>query len=150
MPGASLTLGHVYVVRWDTITVDDFNALLAKLAAIRKETGKDVVYVAIQDDLYKSPDAATTEVMKQRFGEFADLIKADYIVMSAKGVKSSLQRSFLRAAIVGGSLVGVKGVDKVVVVSTLDEVFVKEAGNLPTSASGMMEALQKADALPRS
>lgn len=149
MAGTSVKLGHVYVVRWDTITRGDFEQVLQTLTELKQTTGKDVVYVAVQDDRYVTPDKETTELMKARFAEFSQLIKADYIVMAAKGLKASMQRSFLRAAIAGGALVGVKGVDKVVVVSTLEEVFAREAGNLPTSAAGMLEALAKADVLPR-
>lgn len=149
MPGPSLTLGHLFIVRWDTITVDDFTAVLTQMAQIRKQTGKDVIYVAIQDDQYKTPDSATTQLMKERFGEFASLIKADYLVLTATGVKASLQRSFLRAAIAGGALVGIQGVEKVVVVSSLDEVFAREAGNLPTSAAGVLAALEQAQVVRR-
>ncbi len=148
MPGKTCEIGHWYIVRWSTIELQDVDALIAKLRNMKQQLGREVTYVAIQDDDYVEPSDAVKKYTMAKFGEIAALITLDYLVISAKGLKASLQRTLIRAAIAVGSVARVKDIAKVVVVGSFAEVLKREAGHLPASPVRILEQLRGHGILP--
>lgn len=141
MPGVSTSIGHLYAVRWDTIVRGDFLMVTQAVRRLHQKTGKPVIYIAIQDDHYRDPSAEVFQELKSQFGSFIEHCKADYVLIVATGVKASLQRSVLKAALVAGRTAKVPGLDRVFVAETLDEILQREAANLPAPAEVIREEL---------
>lgn len=143
MPGTTLTIGHLFVIRWQTIAVGDISTVLREVRALRAKTGRPVIYVAIQDDDYREPSPEAKEELKREFPELLKHVTNDYLVITATGVRASLQRSFLKALLTAGRIAGVPGVDRVVILSTFTEVLAREAKNLPLPASMILRELRE-------
>ena len=143
MPGDQLTIGHLFVIRWQTIEVGDLPAVIRDVRALRAKTGRQVIYVAIQDDDYREPGGAAKEEVKNQFPELMKHVTMDYLVITATGVRASLQRSFLKAMITAGRITGIPDVDRIMILNRFTEVLAREARNLPAPASDILRELHE-------
>jgi hypothetical protein len=147
VPGDSTSIGHLFVIRWDSIETGDIVRVTHEVRKIRQAAGRPVIYVAIQDDGYREPDGAAKKEMTQTFPDLMRLVKFDYLVISATGVRASLQRSFLKALITAGRLARMADLDRVVILDRIEEVFVREADDLPAPRAAIMAKLREARVL---
>ena len=143
MPGERMTIGHLFVIRWDTVLDEDLAPLLREVRAVRDRTGRQVIYAAIQDDGYREPDARVKQKFKQLLPELMKYIKRDYLVILATGIQASLQRTILKAMFTSGRIAGMPYLDRVVVVDTFEEVLRREATDLPAPPSEIMLQLRE-------
>lgn len=143
MPGQSVTLEHLFMIRWDTIEYRDVGIILRELRGIREKTGRPVIYVAIQDDDYREPSAEVKQVFKRLFPELMKLVKRDYVVIRATGMEASIQRSLLKAMIIAGRIARIPDLDRVVVLDTFEEVLRREAAELPAPVSEILTELRQ-------
>lgn len=143
MPGERVTIGHLFVVRWDTVVEEDLAPLLREVRALRDQTGRPVIYAAIQDDDYREPSARVKQSFKQLLPELMKYMKVDYLVILATGIQASLQRTILKAMFTSGRIAGMPYLDRVVIVDTFEEVLRREAMDLPAPASEILTQLRE-------
>jgi hypothetical protein len=143
MPGEHVTIGHLFVIRWDTVTEDDLPVLLRDVRAVREKTGRPVIYAAIQDDDYHEPDAKVKQGFKSLLPELMKHIKIDYLVILATGIQASLQRTILKTMFTSGRIAGVAYLDRIIVVDSFEEVLRREAADLPAPASEILEQVRQ-------
>lgn len=143
MPGERVTIGHLFVIRWDTVLDEDLAPLLREVRAVRDRTGRPVIYAAIQDDDYREPDARVKQKFKQLLPELMKYIKMDYLVILATGIQASLQRTILKAMFTSGRIAGMPYLDRVIVVDAFEDVLRREAADLPAPPSEIMLQLRE-------
>ncbi len=143
MPGERVTIGHLFVIRWDTVVEEDLAPLLREVRALREQTGRPVIYAAIQDDDYREPGAKVKQSFKRMLPELMKYMKMDYLVILATGIQASLQRTILKTMFTSGRIAGMPYLDRVVVVDTFDEVLRREAADLPAPASEILAQLRE-------
>jgi hypothetical protein len=143
MPGERVTIEHLFVIRWDTVTEEDLPVLLRDVRAVREKTGRPVIYAAIQDDDYHEPDAKVKQAFKHLLPELMKYIKVDYLVILATGIQASLQRTILKTMFTSGRIAGVAYLDRIVVVDTFEEVLRREAADLPAPASEILAQVRQ-------
>jgi hypothetical protein len=143
MPGESATIGHLFVIRWDTVVYSDLAVLVRDVRAISEKTGRLVTYIAIQDDDYREPPAEVKQAFKHWFPELMKFVKTDYLVISATGIQASLQRSILKAMLISGRITRMPYLDRIVILDTVEEVLRREAADLPAPASEILTALRE-------
>lgn len=147
MPGDSATIGHLFVIRWDTVVYSDLPLLIRDVRAISEKAGRPVIYAAIQDDDYHEPPADVKQAFKHWFPELMKFVKTDYLVITATGIQASLQRSILKAMLISGRITHMHGVDRIVIVDTFAEVLRREAMDLPAPMSEIMAELKRKNVL---
>jgi len=135
-------------MRWDTIEYGDLVTLFRELRTVYDKTGRPVIYLAIQDDAYREPRAEVTQALKLRFPEMMKVIKINYLVIRATGIKASLQRRFLKTVLTAARLARIADLDRVVIVATVEEVLRREADDLPAPASEIMAEFRRVGVLP--
>ncbi len=143
MPGERVTIGHLFVIRWDTVVEEDLAPLLREVRALHDQTGRPVIYAAIQDDDYHEPGAKVKQSFKRMLPELMKYMKIDYLVILATGIQASLQRTILKTMFTSGRIAGMPYLDRVVVVDTFEEVLRREAADLPAPASEILAQLRE-------
>lgn len=147
MPYRELTIGHAVFIRWTPrVLMEDLDTLLAHVRGVRARAGKPVLYVAIQYDDYIDPDAQVRKAALPKGRELALETNGYYIVVAATGLKASLQRTLLRGLLTAARAAGMD-TKRVCIADSLDEVFAKEASNLPMPAAELRKRLAEASML---
>jgi predicted AlkP superfamily pyrophosphatase or phosphodiesterase len=142
MPGERVTIGHLFVIRWDTVVEEDLAPLLREVRAVRDRTGRPVIYAAIQDNDYREPSARVKQSFKHLLPELMKYIKMDYLVILATGIQASLQRTILKAMFTSGRIAGMPYLNRIVILDSFEELLHREAADLPAPASEIVQELR--------
>lgn len=146
MPYRSFSFENVFFVRWNQVLLRDMDELMPAIRLAKARQPRPIIYAGIQFDDYIDPDPEVRKAILPKARELSALVGWYYIAICSTGVRSTLQRSLLRAVLTGARAAGYD-VSVVRVIDSVDALLKERERDLPCSIAELKSKLDAAGML---
>lgn len=138
---------HVVVCRWiGTPQLGDTTEIFKHVKAAYLKTRRPIIYIGIHDMDSAEPGPAVRQEVFNGWTAGMEHAAKCYFVMASNSFVASIQTTLYRAMIGGGRRMGLKWLDKIVLIGSVDEVLATEREQLPASIE-TLKSIMVADGL---
>ncbi|HEU4405360.1 MAG TPA: hypothetical protein VFS43_08740 [Polyangiaceae bacterium] len=138
---------HLFVVRWQSLTLEDLDRVATQARLIRVQQRRDIIYAGLQGDGLAEPDADVRKGLVPRAVAIAKTSKHYHLVIDATGMRASVHRSIIRGLMGVARALQFEEVRKARLFESVRDMLEFDPDDLPASIDTLLREMDAAGVL---